>query len=113
MASSCAQEPQPLPNQGRVAAVRNISNGYVATAVCVAVSGLSVGWLIGLSISPVLQIIIESLLGLIVSFLSVVAGLTSVTDRTSKNEVDEPLATPPRLTTLRIDLVPLALFTVT
>jgi len=43
--------------------------------VCLALSGIGVGWLIGLSVSPVIYIVITSLIAFIVSVTSALAGL--------------------------------------
>lgn len=45
------------------------------TLICMVFSGLGLGWLVGLSVSPVIQIILTSLIALVVSLSSALAGL--------------------------------------
>lgn len=52
------------------AAKRRLTN-----AVCLVLCGLGVGWLIGLSVSPVLHIIVTSIIAFVVSVVSALAGV--------------------------------------
>jgi hypothetical protein len=47
----------------------------VSTSLCLLLSGVSVGWLIGLSVSPVVYTVIASLVAVIVSIASTLAGI--------------------------------------
>lgn len=51
---------------------------------CLLLSGLGLGWLVGLSISPVIQTVLASLVAVVVSLSSALAGL-----RPSEPEVDD------------------------
>jgi cytoskeletal protein RodZ len=68
---------------------RKAKNGIsVMKGVCLALSGIGVGWLIGLSVSPVIYIVITSLIAFIVSVTSALAGLKL--DEAENNSSDQP-----------------------
>jgi hypothetical protein len=52
---------------------------------CLSVSGFGVGWLIGLSVSPVVHIVITSLIAFVVSVTSALAGLKVNGDKAQPN----------------------------
>ena len=54
----------------------NTKRGF--NAVCLLISGLSVGWLMGLSVSPVIQTILTSLLTIVIGITSALAGISLV-----------------------------------
>lgn len=47
----------------------------LANAAAVAICGLSIGWLMGLSLSPTVQTVISTLLGLLISGVALLAGI--------------------------------------
>ena len=47
----------------------------VTGAICLVLSGVGIGWLIGLSMSPVLQIVVSALLTAVAGAISVLSGL--------------------------------------
>lgn len=53
---------------------------FLQTGASQVISGLAVGWLIGLSVSPILQTVLTSLLAVIAGVTSVLAGLSSDKD---------------------------------
>jgi hypothetical protein len=44
-------------------------------SLCIFVSGLALGWLVGLSISPVIQVVLTSIVSIVVALSSALAGL--------------------------------------
>jgi hypothetical protein len=65
--------------------------------------GLSLGWMVGLSVSPVLQVVVSSIITFIVSVVSVLVGFTytngTINDVNSRTILNK-----------RINILPLALF---
>ena len=55
-------------------------------AICLLVSGLSVGWLMGLSVSPVIQTILTSLLTIVIGITSALAGISFVQTQDSNSD---------------------------
>jgi hypothetical protein len=53
---------------------------------CLLVSGMGVGWLIGLAVSPVLQIIVASVVALAVGIVGALAGLESGSKKEDESE---------------------------
>jgi hypothetical protein len=72
---------------------RSISHGLAL--IC---SGLAVGWMIGLSVSPVIQGVITALISVIVGVVGVVAGIEGLRDRVSGegDETDGVESPPPK-----------------
>lgn len=52
----------------------------IKTIACMLLSGLGVGWLIGLSVSPVLHIVVASVIALIVGVTGALMGLSNIGD---------------------------------
>jgi hypothetical protein len=61
--------------------IKNNNTDSLYRGVCLLVCGVGVGWLIGLSISPVIQYVITSLLAVIVSVASALAGIKVAEDK--------------------------------
>jgi hypothetical protein len=76
-------------------------------------SGLGLGWLVGLSVSPVLQVIVASIVALAVAATSALAGLKPESDTTASSGA-EGKGSPPRFVPsgLRVSLLPLTLLIV-
>ena len=68
----------------------------VSHALALAVSGLAVGWLIGLSVSPVIQGDVTALLALAVSVVGVMAGIDVHQDPTPGEEASAGEANTPK-----------------
>lgn len=47
----------------------------ISHAVCLLVSGIAIGWMVGLSVSPVLEAVLTGLLGVVASLLALLSGL--------------------------------------
>jgi hypothetical protein len=54
---------------------RNTSDSLLVRGICLLISGVGIGWLIGLSVSPIIHIIITSLIALVVSVTGALAGI--------------------------------------
>ena len=95
--------------------IRGAVDSHARSALSLVLSGLSVGWLVGLSVSPVLHLIVESVVGITVAAVSVLVGIkvlpVSKGDEPSEGAEEVPPINS-KLPTLKIDLSPLALFTV-
>lgn len=61
------------------------SERLLLNSLCVLMSGLGLGWLVGLSASPVIQIILTSLIAIVVSLSGALAGISA-----TKQEDDPP-----------------------
>lgn len=87
----------------------------VGIALGFAVCGLSVGWLVGLSVSPVVQITIEAILGVLVSASATVAGIKIQSKDSSNEHVDVVPKQEPGLVgnSFTVDVLPLAIFSLT
>ncbi len=95
-------------------------------------SGMSIGWLIGMSISPTVQTFLGAMLALLVSILSLIAGVKTLPDRFTSPKQTEvttpntllmpetqgtiPVETPPRLLLTDylhgVNLLPIGVFLV-
>jgi len=73
--------------------------------------GLSLGWLIGLSVSPVLHIIVGSIITLLISLISVLGGISSVSKFDKEPRSDQINLKVPTIS--NINLILIALFTIT
>lgn len=64
----------------------------ILNSLCLLISGFALGWLVGLSVSPVIQIILTSLVAVIVSISSALAGIRRPDDDAQQGppENDEP-----------------------
>lgn len=78
----------------------------------IALSGISLGWLVGLSVSPVLHLIVESVLGVIVTIVSALVGVKVGGGNAAEEESDRPSSPESLASKLTLDLVPLAVLTV-
>jgi len=76
-------------------------------------SGVGVGWLVGLSVSPVLQAIVASILALAVAATSALAGLKPESDAAGSSGAEGKGSTPRFVPSgLRVSLLPLTLLIV-
>ncbi len=73
-------------------------------------SGLAVGWLVGLSLSPVLQVVVASIVALTVAATSALAGLSL--DAAQPKDGGEPAHAAALVLRSRVTLLPLCLMTV-
>jgi hypothetical protein len=54
----------------------NTKNNYpLSYMVCLIITGIGIGWLIGLSVSPVVSIVITSIMGSVVALIAAMSGL--------------------------------------
>jgi hypothetical protein len=65
--------------------------------------GLSLGWMVGLSVSPVLQVLISSIITLIASVVTVIVGLKRSESNSSSTNLE-------KLVNRRINVIPMAIF---
>jgi hypothetical protein len=69
----------PIEPLGKESVVSPKSNSLTSTlilrAACVLVSGAALGWLVGLSVSPVIQVVLTSVVSIVVGISSALAGL--------------------------------------
>ncbi|HKS29637.1 MAG TPA: hypothetical protein VJS44_17545 [Pyrinomonadaceae bacterium] len=77
----------------------------VVKGLCLLLSGVGIGWLIGLSVSPVIHIIITSLIALAVSVTGTLAGINI----DQKESAAEPDDKPKRRVLVEVNPVPLML----
>lgn len=76
-------------------------------------SGLGLGWLVGLSVSPVLQVIVASIIALAVAATSALAGLKPESDTTASSGAEGKGSSPRFVPSgLRVSLLPLTLLIV-
>jgi hypothetical protein len=75
----------------------------------VVIGGLCVGWFVGLSVSPVVHIVLASILALVVSAASAIAGLDKPPLEEPPKEETSPPSLPQRMSRIRIDPRPIAL----
>ena len=80
-----------------------LSSGWLA--ITILVTGLGIGWLIGLSISPVVSIVITSVTGAAAAIIAVVSGVEDKIDITEKDEKRRKL-------TRNVNPTPLALLVI-
>ena len=63
-------------------------NSRFLNSLSILLTGIALGWLVGLSVSHVVQTVVASLIGLLVSIISILAGLHSTEDDSaSKNHI--------------------------
>jgi hypothetical protein len=74
------------------------------------ISGLGIGWLIGLSLSPVLHIVVSSIVAAVVAVTAAIAGLTSQNGESDSSNREEGIRTHRRKVT--VSPVPMALLVV-
>lgn len=76
-------------------------------AACLLLSGAAIGWLIGLSVSPVVHLVVTSVLAVVGGLVSALAGLP-----VAESESSDPAPSTPRsgISHRRLTPVPLALF---
>jgi hypothetical protein len=67
----------------KVSAKKSINGAF--KSFCLLLSGIGVGWLVGLSVSPVIHIVITSVVAFVVSITSAVAGLKVNQDKDQPN----------------------------
>lgn len=72
----------------------------------VAICGISVGWMVGLSVSPVVQITLNAVLGVLTAAVATVAGI-QVSATTENDDVPKPAS---GLASIRVSITPIALF---
>ena len=69
----------------------------IQNAFCLLVSGFGLGWLVGLSVSPVVQTVLASLIALVVSLSTALAGLrTGDTQKEDEVSTNSSVNAPPR-----------------
>lgn len=83
-------------------------------ALYLIICGLATGWLVGLSVSPVLQILVGAFIGLVVAAIGALAGLR--VDREQMKDANQSSEAPAhgivvRERVVKVDLMPLAAFT--
>ncbi len=85
----------------------------VVAALCLFASGCGVGWMVGLSVSPIVQTLVGSVVALIVTLASGLAGIkASAQDAPSSGQSPTPATVGGRIFKHSLDPVPIALFVV-
>lgn len=85
----------------------------VVAALCLFGSGCGVGWMVGLSVSPIVQTLVGSVVALLVTLASGLAGIkTSAQDPPSSEASPTPTTAGGGLFKRSLDPVPIALFVV-
>jgi hypothetical protein len=87
------------------------TTGFAATT-CLVICGFSVGWLAGLSVSPVLQAILASVLGVLAAILSAITGIKIIANPGHADELSDSEGPNPQSTDIQVNPIPLAAFTV-
>src|ERR1700676_95537 len=80
--------------------------------LCLALAAISVGWLIGLSTSPVLQVIVGSLIAVIVAVVGALSGITSQLGPLDEHTVEKPKTPLPAVNRVSVNPMPVAIFAV-
>jgi hypothetical protein len=80
------------------------------TSVCLAVAAASVGWLIGLSTSPVLHVIVGSVVALVLSVVCSFAGVQLRTVPTEEHSNADSMPHGPPKTGTTVNPLPIAIF---
>ncbi len=80
--------------------------------IYLSISGLAVGWIVGLSMSPVLHILLGSLLALIVSVISAIAGLEKADRPEAPKTADNSQSLTHKISRIQIDPRPITCFVI-
>lgn len=87
--------------------VQSKTTSLLVKGISLFLSGVSVGWLIGLSVSPIIHVIIASLIALVVSITGALAGVNILKeDSAAEGEKSKPK------TRVEVDPVPLMLMAI-
>jgi len=90
-------------------AIRQIHNGFWQTASLL-IAAISVGWLIGLSTSSVLHIVVGSVVAVAVAIVGTLAGVRSQIDIDDSEPKEESLTPAPIATGATVNPIPIAIF---
>ncbi len=102
-----------MPNENNIQeTVQNPSNWRykLINAISLIVIGFGTGWLVGLSVTPVVSIIITSIVGVAATLLTVISGLKAWTPESEESETTDE---PQKLNnSLNVTPIPIAIFIV-
>lgn len=73
-------------------AARKHTGRLVLNSFCLLLSGLALGWMVGLAVSPVIQTILTSLIAVVVSLSTALAGLRLSDSAEAQDKPPEPAA---------------------